>query len=283
MKASRPGCWPASTPMPRRPRGPRVRADDRRRPRSAASRRRSRSATAGERRAMRPQPAGRIGCWQGLGMTGLLKSGSAGISDAPGAAVRARRPPPALPDPEMDALRERLPALETELAERDDGIAGLIEKSAAAFAKGRGRGRGRSRSSAASERRESWRAAGRAPRVPSPRRWRRMERLAALLAETASSACSAMRRRGRPRQRPDPRARSTSSRRRRGPRSRSRPRISARRGRRPSARHPACRDHRSAGARLRRLHDPLRLGTLEVGIGQQWGALRAALEEMAGA
>lgn len=214
-------------------------------------------------------------------MTALLKSGS----DAMHERVRPFSAPHRLVvDPELEMLREELAALAAELAARDERIAGHAEDVEAAFAKGEAEGR-RAAEDEDAAMIAAIETAADAALVRLGEEIGALERLAPLLAETCLERMLLA--------------------------SEARVEIVTGLIRGQIAQLQAdailviqvsAEDFGTADAlaRLRAaLADPaceiaaapalasgdctiaLRLGTLEVGLGQQWGSLRAALEEMA--
>jgi flagellar biosynthesis/type III secretory pathway protein FliH len=218
-------------------------------------------------------------------MTALLKSGA----EAMGARVRPfGAPRQSVADPELERLGEELAALSAELAARDERIAALALEAEAAFDKGEAAGRDAGRREANDEGAAMVAAIKDAADDALARldeEMRALERLAPLLAETCLERMLLA--------------------------SEARIEIVTDLIRGQIGRIQAgavlaiqvCAEDFGTPEALDRLHTTLvkpgfevaaspklasgdctialRLGTLEIGLGQQWGALRAALEAMA--
>jgi flagellar biosynthesis/type III secretory pathway protein FliH len=214
-------------------------------------------------------------------MTALLKSGSEGMAER----VRPFSAPLRLAaDPEMDRLRAELAALSAELAARDERIAGQAADVEAAFAKGEAEGR-----LAAEDERAALIAAIKAAAEAALARLGEeigeLERLAPLLAETclermllASEArieiVTALVRGQIAQLQTDAILAIQVSAEDFGT-------ADALAGLRAAIADPACEIAAAPALASGDCTIALRLGTLEVGLGQQWGALRTALGEMA--
>lgn len=215
-------------------------------------------------------------------MSVLLKSGSAALRAQVrpfGARPRVREPEPPRPDPEAERLRAALAEAQAALAERDDVIAGIPARIAAALAEGEDKGR------AAAERMEAERldvldqAAKRALALYAEE-IASLERLALLLARTCLDKMLLG----------DAERVKTVSALLHGQLARleagAAVRIQVAAEDFPSTEALAqlapapCEIVPSPALRPGECTVQLRLGALEIGIGQQWGALRATLEEM---
>jgi flagellar assembly protein FliH len=217
-------------------------------------------------------------------MSVVLKSGSAALRAQVrpfGARTRVQEPEPPRPDPEAERLRAALAEAQAALAERDDVIAGIPARIEVALAEGEDTGRAAAESKEAEQLDILDQAAKRALALYAEE-IASLERLAPLLARTCLDKMLL----------DDAERVKTVSALLHGQLARleagAAVRIQVAAEDFPSAEALAglapapCEIIPSPALKSGDCVIQLRLGALEIGIGQQWGALRATLEEMEG-